>query len=184
MAPQGPRQQNPAEGFTSPNANVGWPSRFFSFSITIFALVFVTYLGLTFGYQTFLNQKIKEVRDELDGLEAQVTPEQKENLATLYSQVANIRTLFEEHSLASRFFDMLEAITDTEVSYLDFDMDIENREVSLSGVAASYEDLVSQLALYEQTPEIETVTLEQAGLEDGIVSFSLKMTVSKESFTN
>jgi hypothetical protein len=182
MAPQGPRNQNPAEGFSDPNANVGWPKKFLSFSITMFVLVFLTYFGLSFGYQTFLNSKIETVRAELDVLESQVTPEQKESLATLYSQVTNIRDLIKNHSLASKFFDSLEVITSENVSYLEFDMDIPNKEVAITGVAASYEDLVSQLALYEESPEIETITLEKASLDGSIVDFSLKMIVSEESF--
>ena len=61
-------------------------------------------------------------------------------------------------------------------------MDIPNKEVAITGVAASYEDLVSQLALYEESPEIESITLEKASLDGSIVDFSLKMIVSEESF--
>lgn len=184
MAPQGPRYQNPAEGFSHPNAQVGWPSRFFTFSFTIFGLVFLTYAGLNFGYKTFLKSQINDVRSELEALESQVTSEQKENLATLYSQVANIRELVEDHSLTSKFMDSLESMTSQNVSYIDFDIDTENREVSITGVAASYDDLVSQLVLYEQSPDIESLTLEKAALDGSIVSFSLEMVVSEESFTS
>ena len=184
MAPQGPKYDNPAEGFSDPNANVGWPKKFLSFSITLFILVFLTYFSLSFGYQVFLNSKISDVRAELDTLESQITPAQKESLATLYSQVTNIRELIRDHSLASKFFDSLEAMTSENVAYIDFDMDISNKEVAIAGVAASYEDLVSQIALYEQAPEIESITLERANLDGSIVNFNLKMTVSEESFTS
>lgn len=181
MAPQGFQYaQNVREQFSSVSRGLGWPKRFFTFSFFIFLLVLVIYLGLAFGYETFLKSSINKVENELGSLSAQITDEQKEDLTTLYSQVTNIRELLREHALSSQLFTLFEAITSQRVKYVGFDVSVPDREVSIEGFAATYEDLVSQLVLFEESPQIERFSLEESELQDGIVRFKVRVVLTAD----
>ena len=177
QAPQFP--QDIREGFTDTRMPVGWPKRFVFFGSLVFALIFIIYLGLSFGYQAYLDKQIAGVRSQLDSLSRQVTAEQRDDLATLYSQVANIRTLLGGHTLASGVFDMLQAVTSERVVYTNFELSVPDRKVNLTGIAASYDDLVSQLALFETTDVIESYSLENSEITDSVVRFLATITLKE-----
>src|SRR3989344_523239 len=176
MAPQGLQYaQNVKEQFSGSSKGVGWPKKFFTFSSALFVFVFVVYLGLAFGYEAFLRSSIEKVKGELGNLSSQITDQQKADLTTLYSQVTNIRDLLGGHSLTSRVFTLLEAITSQEVKYVGFDLSVPDRAVDIDGFASTYEDLVSQLVLYEESPQIERFTLEESAIQNGVVGFKVKL---------
>ena len=175
MAPQGPQYTNVQEQFKNSSSKVGWPKRFFTFSLVLFLAVFLVYLGLAFGYESFLQNRVSEVEMELEALANEVSDEQKEQLATLYSQVSNIRDLLSDHTIASQTFDLLESITSEQVVYTAFDLSTPEREASVEGAAASYDALVSQLALYEESDMIERFSLEESQFQDGVIIFSAEI---------
>ena len=176
MAPQGLQYaQNVKEQFSGSSKGVGWPKKFFTFSSVIFIFLLVIYLGLGFGYEAFLQSSIKRIKGELGSLSDQITDQQKEDLTPLYSQVTNIRDLLGGHTLTSQIFALFEVITSQKVKYTDFSLSAPDREVSIEGFAATYEDLVSQLVLFEESPQIERFTLEESEIQNGIVRFKAKV---------
>lgn len=183
MAPQGPQYTNVQEQFQNSGSKVGWPKRFFTFALVLFVTVFLVYLGLAFGYESFLQNAIGEIETELDTLSDQVTDEQREQLATLYSQVTNIRGLLSDHTVASQAFNVLQSITSDQVVYTDFDLSTPEREASIEGVAASYEALVSQLALYEDSDAIERFTLKNSEVQNNIVTFGVTVVFQPDVFS-
>jgi len=181
MAPQGLQYaQNVREQFSSSGRGAGLPKKFLTFSFVVFAFVLIVYLGLAFGYGTFLRSSIDKARGDLGSLSSQITPQQKEDLATLYSQVTNIRGLLENHALTSQIFTLFEAITSQKVEYTGFDISVPDREVSIEGFAATYEDLVSQLVLYEESPQIERYSLEESEYQKGVIRFKARVVLTKD----
>jgi len=176
MAPQGLQYtQNVREQFSGSSKGVGWPKKFLTFSVAIFAFVFIVYFGLAFGYEIFLRSSIEKVEGELGSLSSQITDQQKTDLTTLYSQVTNIRDLLKGHTLTSQVFTLIEAITSQQVKYVGFDLSVPDKAVDIDGFAAAYEDLVSQLVLYEESPQIERFTLEESAIQNGVVGFKVKL---------
>ncbi|MDP3953743.1 MAG: hypothetical protein Q8P99_02910 [bacterium] len=179
MVPQGLKYAGDVkEQFSGPNLRIGWPKRFLTFTFVVFVAVFFVYLGLAFGYQAFLRNSISNIEAELGGLSSQISIEQKENLRTLYSQVTNIRQLLREHTLTSQVFTLFEAVTSESVVYTNFSLATSEREVEIEGFAGSYEDLVSQLVLLEDTPQIEKLTLEDSAFQNGLIAFRLRVTLA------
>ncbi|OGY57220.1 MAG: hypothetical protein A2Y84_00170 [Candidatus Colwellbacteria bacterium RBG_13_48_8] len=176
--------QNIRDQFVESGLAVGWPRKFFTFSLFVFILVTLVYAGLAFGYRAFLNGRIEATQDKLEELSNQVTDEQRENLITLYSQVANMRDLLGNHKFASNVFALLETVTGQKVVYISFDLDVPDRRVSLEGVAGSYEDLVAQLVLYENAPEIEQYTLKSSNRDGQKVRFAVDLKLSSELLLN
>lgn len=159
------------------------PKKFLYFSGTLFFLTLLIYVGLATGYTSFLERSISTLEEELDTLSLQISLEQQKNIAQLYSQVNNLQKVLSEHVEATELFKILERNTDVNVAYTDVNISIPDNQVSIEGVANSYDDLVSQLAIYEQAPEIKRMILESSQTNEGVVRFKINLTMMPEVFT-
>jgi uncharacterized membrane protein YvbJ len=68
----------------------GWSSGIILFSGTVFGVVLLVYLGLTFGYTPYLNAQISQANDQIKKLDQSVSADDQTKLATFYSQVTNL----------------------------------------------------------------------------------------------
>jgi hypothetical protein len=159
---------------------VGWPKRFFTFSLVIFVAVLLIYVGLAFGYKLFLKKSLEDLGGKLDELSRQITQEEKDSLAILYSQLTNMRSLLGSHVFSSKVFTLLESITHPKVVYLGLDLNTKEREIIITGAAATYEDLTAQLALLESSSQIDKYNLESSEWDEGVVQFKINLTVAKD----
>ena len=160
----------------------GVPRQFLLFSLIAFFAALILFAGLRFGYQVFLENAIEDLEAEVDRLGGQVTSEQQASLARLYSQVANLETLLEDHVFASELFPVLEANTHSRVAYRALEVSVPDREVAIEGLAGSYDDLVAQLALFERAPAVERLVLEDSQAEGSTISFRVILTMESGFF--
>ncbi len=160
----------------------GVPQRFLFFSFIIFLLVLLSYLGLAYGYSSFLKNEIEDGRAKLDELGRRISAEDQKELARLYSQISNIEKLLTSHVAASRIFTFLEAATAGQVTYLGADLSVPDRRLTLDGAAVSFDELVRQLAAYEKTPEVERINLESSEAVGGVVRFKVSLIMAPEIF--
>ena len=160
----------------------GVPRGFLAFSIVLFLAMLLGYLALAFGYGPYLKGEIKDSKDKKSALEKQVSIEDQEELVRLYSQINNIDGLLSSHVLASRVLAFLETNTAKQATYTGADLSILDRRLILEGVAASYDELVRQLAAYEQAPEVERTNLEGSDASGGVVRFKVSLTLKPEVF--
>ncbi len=172
MTDQFPRERLP----------VGWPWRLFTFTLILFALAFLVYLGLSFGYKAFLNKSIDNLNSTLNSLSFQVAPTEREGFITFYSQLSNLQKLLASHIVSSKVFPILSGLTDQRVSYSTLNVSIVDRTVTVDGVAKDYAALASQLAIYEQSPEVEKVILQNSALTNKAVRFTAQVTFKDEIF--
>jgi hypothetical protein len=161
---------------------VGWPWRLFVFTLVLLALAFLIYLGLDFGYKAYLNKSIDGLNSTLNSLSFQVAPTEREGFITFYSQLSNLQKLLASHIISSKVFPVLEGLTDQRVAYSTLNVSVVDRTVTVDGVAKDYAALASQLAIYEQSPEIERVILENSALANKVVKFTAKLTLKNETF--
>jgi len=148
------------------------------FSIVLFLAMLIIYGGLSLGYKGYLNRSIKSFEDELDELVYRFTPEQQENLITLYSQVDNLRGLLADHVYGAQLFPILERNTHPRVAYKTLYLSVPDSEVIIEGVTNSYDDLVTQLAIYEAAPEVERLVLGDSSSFGGVVNFKVTLTLA------
>ena len=160
----------------------GVPRRFLTFSITLSLTMLLGYLVLTFGYGPYLKGEINDSKAKLDALGRQVSVEDQEELIRLYSQINNIERLLSSHVLASRVLAFLETNTARQITYTGADLSILDRRLTLDGVAASYDELVKQLAAYEQAPEVGRTNLEGSETSAGAVRFRVSLILKPEVF--
>ena len=167
--------QNPLNQFESEQLAVGWPLRFFSISLVIFSAAILFYLGLVFGYETFLNSKIESIDDEINQLVGAVSKEDQEKFADAYSKIANIKNLLESHAQSSKLFPLLERITNKKVYYTTANLKVPEQELELEGTADSYNVLAEQLESFNQTAEISRYILNQSQFNADAVQFKVTL---------
>jgi len=153
----------------------GVPQRFLAFSVLVFILVALGYLGLAYGYASFLHSQIADGKAKLDELGRRISADDQKELTRLYSQISNTQKLLSSHVLASRAFTFLEANTAREVTYIGADLSVPDRRLTLDGAAASYDELVRQLASYKRAPEVERINLESSEAVGGAVRFKVNL---------
>src|SRR3989338_3259204 len=174
--------QNIREQFEPENLPVGWPWRLFSVSLIIFLATVISYLGLVFGYEPFLVSKISEIDQEFEQLAQSVPKEDQEKFSQFYSQLANLKSLMENHIVSSRVFPLLEQITNKKIYYASADLKISERKLELEGVADSYEILSEQLESFSRNSSIERFIFNQSQLSGGKVQFSAVLIFKSEVF--
>lgn len=154
---------------------VGWPWRLFLFSILVLAAAVVVYLGLDFGYKTYLNAQINSKDDAIAELAKAVSPEENKQFVGFYSQLANLQTLLDEHVFVSRLLPLLENNTNRLVYYDSVSFTLKDKRLVLGGVAASYEILAQQLEALNRAPEIERVLINESRRDGGRVLFQVSL---------
>lgn len=163
--------QNPLNQFESENLPVGWPWRFFSVSLIIFLAAVLVFVGLSLGYEPYLNSQIRETDAKIDQLLGIVPKEDQEKFAQFYSQLANLKSILDEHILSSKIFSWLEKITNQKVYYNNLNLRVPEKELELEGFADSYGVLGEQLEAFDQAPEIERYLMNQSQTSGNLVQF-------------
>lgn len=158
--------------------SVGWPWRLFLFSIMLLLAVGLAYAGLVYGYQPYLTSKIEDVDKKTNELLAQVSIKDKEDFIKFYSQTTNLKDILENHVFSSKIFTLLEKRTSQKVYYTDFDFNLTERKLSLSGLAESYSVLGEQLASFDEEPMIEKYNLENSRTNENLVQFKIAVVLS------
>ncbi|MFH1188792.1 MAG: hypothetical protein V1652_03040 [bacterium] len=157
---------------------LGWPRRLFAGTLVLFCLTIIIYVGLLFGYKTYLENSLVDTEVELQQLGAQVEPTTQENFINFRSQIENLKTIFNNHVIIADFFPFLESVTHKQTVYYSSEFTKEDMTVKLIGSTESYATLASQLKMYEESPWVTGVTLEHSTITAGLVKFNVKLTIS------
>jgi hypothetical protein len=160
----------------------GTPRKFLTFSSLLFLATLLIYIGLSAGYKGFLNSEIKNTKEEIEELRFQISADQQDDIVKFFSQVANMEDILDEHVIASKLFPILEESTHSKVAYLSMEVEVPDRKITVDGIAESYDALVSQMAIYESFPQIESVILEESERRGNIVDFKVIITVVPGTF--
>ena len=160
----------------------GVPQRFLAFSVFVFLLVVLGYFGMAYGYASFLRNEIDDRKAKLDELGRRISVDDQKELTRVYSQISNIEKLLPSHVLASRVFTFLEGNTARQVTYIGADLSVPDRRLALDGVAASYDELVRQLASYEKASEVERINLESSEAIGSVVRFKASLIMNPSIF--
>ena len=160
----------------------GVPQRLLIFSAFVFLLVLLSYFGLAFGYNPFLQKAIGEGNAKLDELGRRISADDQRELTKLYSQISNIGKLLSSHVLGSRVLTFLETTTVPQVTYFGADLSAPDRRLTLDGAAASYDELVRQLKAYGGAREVERMSLESSEAVGSVVRFKVSLVMQPEVF--
>lgn len=169
MALESPRQttNNLSDQFLTENIPVGWPWRLLIFAVFVFALSLFTFFGLKFGYQAFLDDKLAELDRNLDALGKKVSVEEQNRFVNFYSKIVNLKSVLDIHPYPSAIFTFLEKNVVDGIYFTDLEVDIVGGTMELKGVAANFNVLAQQVAVMEESPEVDNVLVKEVGLGRG-----------------
>lgn len=158
------------------------PKKFLVFSLFLFIVTILLYLGLSVGYKAFLNKQIEDLDMAVEDLRFEVSEEEQEELLNFFSQVSNMQVALDGHVMSSRTFPFIEENTHGRVAYRSMDLSTVEGKIILDGVAADYDALVAQLSIFETVDEVEKIILDSSQRSGGAVNFRVTLVVDKELF--
>ncbi len=153
--------------------SLGLPWRILLFAIILFAFSIFIFLGLKFGYNSYIDSTDKKLDQKIDDLATTVSQDEQKTLISFYSQLNNLKDVLGEHRFSVRVFDLLEKYTIPSVYFNDAKINIETNKVQLSGFAKSTEDLVEQLGVFDKSPEFPNSVLQQMNFVPQGVGFTV-----------
>jgi lipopolysaccharide export LptBFGC system permease protein LptF len=164
------------------SSSSGLPWRLLIFMSIVFCTVAALYLGITLGYEPYLNSQIRELDQEISQLTQSIDEEQQKKLISFYSQLVNINALLAEQAETSKFFAFLEKNTSGSVYYERADLSVTERSAKLDGVASSYSVLAQQVELFRRSSEVEGISLENSSAGESGIDFSLMLSLNPKIF--
>lgn len=159
---------------------VGWPWKFFLFSVLVLLTTAVLYLGLDFGYKPFLKSRIESLNQSIEELSQIIPKDQQEGLIRFYSQVVNLQSLLASHVNVSKVFNFLQNNTNKSVFFSRADLMIGERRLNLEGFASNYEIFSQQLEAFNVAPEVENLVVNESSAVEGRVRFKLFLILRNE----
>src|SRR3989338_6144773 len=168
--------KNVAEQFIEPEKlPVGWPWRLFIFSVIVFALILFVYFGIVFGYQPYLEAQRQSLDKKIAEIGGAISETDRENFIKFYSQLVNLQTLLKNHVKGSNIYTFLEKNTNQGIYYEGANLSVPEHFLRLEGIARSYDNLVQQMVVFEQSPVIEKVILGESRTADKGIVFSMQV---------
>ncbi|HDY73467.1 MAG TPA: hypothetical protein ENH86_02780 [Candidatus Jorgensenbacteria bacterium] len=177
------RQRAPAQAkpqLPVASITIGLPWRLMVFSFVLFLFSIFIFAGLQYGYGTYLDAQTVEVDENIAALAQQVSESEQEELLLFYSQLTNLQKVLDRRVFTVNTFPFLEKNTLPLVYYTEAQYTAEEGVVILNGVANSMQVFVQQITLFEESPEVERVIIDDVGLERGTVSFGLHIAFQSE----
>ena len=153
------------------------PWRVLILTLVVFIFTVLIYFGMLFGYGPYLKSKTRTLDQKISVLNQSVDEVQQKQIITFFSQMTNIQTLLSKHKTFSQIFDFIERNTYPKTKYSDLKFSTAEMEIKIEGTTPDYNELIKELALYNQSPEVKTVHLENSSSQEGTkdVRFSVKL---------
>jgi hypothetical protein len=166
-----------------PSQDQGWAFGILLFSGSVLVLVIAIYFGMSVGYDRYLQSQIQNTQAQITQLNQSISPTDQANLINFYSQISNVKTLLKKHVLTSQFFTWLEKNTEVNVYYQSLTLATGNK-VTIVGHATTENDINQQVAIYENSPEVKSVSVSNVGLAQttGGWTFSAILTMNPSVF--
>lgn len=168
-----------------PAKTPGWAAGALMFSGGVLFIMILIYVGLTFGYEPYLNNQVTSVQDQVNQLGQSIPASDQANLLDFYSQVSNLRTLLRAHVLSSQLFTWLETNTEANVFYKQLTFG-SNNQLTLSGNGKTEADVNQQIAIFEASPMVQKVNVTTVGTsQDGTgIDFGVTLIIAPSLLSN
>lgn len=131
----------------------------------LLGLAVIIYVGLAFGYRSYLDSSLASVDAEIVQFSAGISQEDRAQIQDFYSQLVNLRTLLADHTVASPVMGLLERTVQADVYYTKLTMNSANNQAVLTGVARSLPAIAAQAAAFRDQPEVDRIDFNNAGAQ-------------------
>lgn len=145
--------------------------------LVLTVLLVIGTASLYYWLQFRLRPEVEALQAQIQSLNAAEQVTEAQRFVVLQSQLRALRAVLENHIYGSNFFSFLEGITHPKVRFISLDADLSQRQIKLSGQAASFSVLAEQLKILESDPNVERFLSSNFKTEQtGTISFLLDVT--------
>ncbi|MDO8516450.1 MAG: hypothetical protein Q7S28_04310 [bacterium] len=142
-----------------PSVTQGVYGQLLMFTGTIFFIIIVVALGLMFGYQPYLDNKLEDIQSQIQQVSDQMPKTEQDTLANSYSQLVNVQTLLAAHGTASPLVDWLNSVTHPNIYFGNMNYTALNKQLILNGTAKMPSEIAEQIAILERDPHVIRVVV-------------------------
>jgi Tfp pilus assembly protein PilN len=163
-----------------PETSQGWATGAVVFSTGVLLLLAVLYFGMKFGYESYLNNQVSQAQDQAIKAGQSISAGDEHQIINFYSQITNLNTALANHVYVSAFLGWLENNTEAKVYYQNLSLSSGGR-VSLKGIAATEADVNQQIAIFESSSKVSSVTVSSvAAAQSPATGFEFDVTLTMD----
>lgn len=160
-----------------------WFGQLMAFALTLLILSVAAFLGITFGYAPYLQGRVNALDAQIADFSKRVPAEEQANIATFYSQLANLKVVLGKHAATSAFFRWLETATTQQTQLTKVSMNATSRQIQITGISRTANDVAGQIATFQKQPGVARVDFKSSQAVAGGVQFDVVVTVVQGFFT-
>jgi|SRR3989344_3165885 len=142
-----------------PSRVPGWSGRLLMFSLTVFLVSVMSYLGLALAYKPNLDKREAEYKKKVEQQSQKISSLKQEEIVAFYSQIENVKKLLQSHVQASRVFELLEEKTLPTIAYGKFGLASATNEVKLTGTTRSFAEVSKQAEALSEDARVRDVAV-------------------------
>jgi hypothetical protein len=132
----------------APVRTPGWSGRVLMFSGTFLIISVTTFLGIRFGLQPYTTSQVKNLDTRVAEFARQVPVEQQLEIAALYSQVINLRSILNNQVSQIDLFEWLQKNTNVNVQLSSINFNKKTRTLDIGGTAKTLDNLGEQINIF------------------------------------
>ena len=165
-----------------PSATPGWSVSLLLFTGGIFVFTLLIYVGLAYGYEPYINGQITQLQGQVTTIAQSISSADQANLVTFYSEITNVKSTLANHVIFSNFLSWLQTNTEANIFYPQMSFS-GGTQVTLSGFAKNESDVNQQLAIFESSPAVKSVTISGIALQNtsGLWQFTAILTMISQT---
>lgn len=169
--------------FATETPAAGLPWRLMVFAILFFVFAIFVYVGLKFGYESYLTTRNDKLIADTKSLAKDISSDDQNQFVNFYSQVFNLKKVLSTHSFTANVFNFFENKVASDVYFTDAIYNGANSRLDVDGVALSNNALVQQLSVFDTAPEISEAVLTQMKYDPaGRVLFGIRLKFNNAFF--
>jgi len=168
--------------FDAPSIGIPW--RVLVFSLILFGISLVVFLGLKFGYMEYLENRSEALDQSIGELADTVNQDEQQEFITFYSQLVNLKTVLDNHQFGVNALKFLEENTLPPIYFTGAVMNVPERTMQLEGQADTLDIFIEQLAVLKDASGLEgdAVVDNIEFSPTGEVAFSMRLTFTPTFF--
>jgi|SRR3989344_847641 len=163
---------------------VGFPWKILVFALVVFLFALFVFVGLKFGYASYLDRRDKTLDTRINQLAAVVSQEDQQQFISFYSQLVNLKEVLGKHTGGSETLSLLERHTIPSVHYVSAKILPKDKRLEVSGRAGNLDSFIEQMYVLDSSTDFrERATVTQMGFDQGQVVFTALLYPREEVFS-
>ena len=158
---------------------VGGSNTYFLISIIAIVVAVIAWCGLWF-WNGRIEKSIGSMKSQISSFDSSRDTETESKIISFNNQLNSAQTLLDDHVVLSRALSKFYSFIQPKVQLNKLDISVEQKVISISGIADSYVTVAKQLVSFELYDAVESIGIGTISEEsDGNVSFDMTINLDQ-----